>query len=572
MRAPVMRNVVIFLSKFTIHQMLSRRILPIFCLLLLFISCSQNQNNSPSVTATVTDQNGKTLPNFSLQLIYAEDSWTGKPYKSQTNNGNNFISLPLPEEDPVVLKFVAPGYQPLYTFLTPVNNDIEISAQLGAPTKVPNPQPRVVGNFNDFDSRSGKIMSQDDNGIWKATVESNNDTLRYVINRYIIGGNITGTLGEVTFQKESRGIETSFVNTITKSSDDSLFHIQFDPSAYQEMFDSAKPKVQFLNDIPKSVEGIANVYTLMIEEYWNMVTNRGLAQMKGEKPAEYDYSKFFNTINQIEDKYANSSVSKAIDIAKFRLLESDTISVSKAESFLQELSPDSPLWLMHFPVLTSAVNRAGLESNIKILTNIINETPFEALRGEALYNRLRYYYEKDKKEKWHSDFTQLVSNHPEHFRTSYAYERYAPDQPITKGEPLIYDNFNGLKKGKTISLSEIEESYLLIDFWATWCGPCIESLPKLKETYQKFGESDFSILSISLDETPEQVTRFHENEMTMPWYHAHEKRGSKKVREMGIVGVPHYVLLGPNRKVITNDQSKLKGENLTKTLQKYLNP
>ncbi|MDZ7659491.1 TlpA disulfide reductase family protein [Fodinibius sp.] len=211
-----------------------------------------------------------------------------------------------------------------------------------------------------------------------------------------------------------------------------------------------------------------------------------------------------------------------------------------------------------------------IKSNIDVLTKIINKTPFEALRGEALYNRLRYYHEKDKKEEWHSDFTQLVSNHPEHFRTAYVYDRYAPEQPIKKGEPLIYDSFNGLKEGETISLSEIKESYLLIDFWATWCGPCIESLPALKETYQEFRESDFAILSISLDENPEQVVRFRENEMAMPWYHAYEKRGSKKVREMGIVGIPYYLLLGPERKVITKDQSKLKGDSLAITLQKYL--
>lgn len=99
-----------------------------------------------------------------------------------------------------------------------------------------------------------------------------------------------------------------------------------------------------------------------------------------------------------------------------------------------------------------------------------------------------------------------------------------------------------------------------------------KSLPTLKETYREFRESDFAILSISLDENPEQVVRFRENETAMPWYHAYEKSGSKKVREMGIFSIPHYILLGPDRKVITNDQSKLKGKNLTETLRKYVKP
>ena len=548
------------------------RVLTVFLSLLLLTACSENQNNSPSVRAKVTNQNGQTLSNFSLQLINAEDTWTGKPYKAQTNNGNKYISASISKDQPVVLKFSAPGYQPLYTFLKPVKDNIEVSVKLGAPAKVPNAQPVVIGSFNGFDSRSGKKMTQQDDGSWTTQITSGADTIRYSINRYIFGSSIAGTKGDVIFREKSRGVDASFVTSLANSEEDSIFHITFDPSAYEEIFQTAQPAIQFSNNVAADVKGTAKVYTLMIQEYWNMITARSLARLKGEKSSEYDFSEFLNTISTIENKYTDASVAKAIDIAKFRLLEPTAISVSEAETFLKKMSPNSPIWLMHFPVLTSAVNRAGLENSIDNLTKIINQTPYSALRGEALYNRLRYYYNEENESEWHSNFTRLVSNHPEHYRTTYAYKKYAPEQPIVKGEPLIYDSFNGLEEGKTVELSEIKESYLLIDFWATWCGPCIESLPNLKKTHQELSDKDFTILNISLDENPQQVKRFRNNEITMPWYHAHEKRGSKKVREMGIVGIPHYVLLGPDRKVITNNQSKLEGDSLTQTLRKHLNP
>ena len=442
--------------------------------------------------------------------------------------------------------------------------------KLDSPAKVPNAQPVVIGTFNGFDSRSGKKMTQQDDGSWTTQITSDADTIRYSINRYVFGSSIAGTQGDVIFRKKSSGVDASFVTSLANSEEDSIFHITFDPSAYKEIFQSAKPAIQFSNNVAADVKGTAKVYTLMIQEYWNMVTTRNLAQLKGEKSYKHNFSEFLRTISTIEDQYTDASVSKAISVAKFRLLEPNSISVSEAETFLKEMSPNSPIWLMHIPVLTDAVNRADLENSIDALTNIINHTPYDALQGEALYSRLRYYHSKKKEAKWYTDFNQLVSNHPEHYRTTHAYKKFAPDQPIEKGEPLIHNSFNGLEEGETIELSEIDESYLLIDFWATWCGPCLETLPNLKEIHQEFSGKDFSILSISLDESPKQVLRFRENQIEMPWYHAHEKRGTKKVREMGIVGIPHYVLLGPNRKVISNDQSKLEGDSLAMTLRKYL--
>src|SRR5699024_5046121 len=136
-------------------------------------------------------------------------------------------------------------------------------------------------------------------------------------------------------------------------------------------------------------------------------------------------------------------------------------SESKAKSFLQAMSPDSPIWLMYYPVLTTVVNHAGLENSINHLKEIVNNSPYKALRGEALYNLIRYYHKKGAESKWYSYFTLFVSNYPNHIRVADAYENYAPDQPIEKGDPLPYSSFGGLKEGETIALSELDASYIL---------------------------------------------------------------------------------------------------------------
>ncbi|MCW9708948.1 TlpA family protein disulfide reductase [Fodinibius salsisoli] len=549
--------------------MYQEKILLLFIILFLCLACNKEKVQTPSVTATVIDHQGNSLSNFSLQLIDAAETWTGKPFVAKVSDNTNTITTNLPTNRPVVLRFGAPGYQPLFTFLMPVDKAVKMKVKLGAPTKIPNSKPVLVGNFNNFDAQSGKQMVQKNDGSWSTEIRSTTDTLNYAISHYIFGATIAGTQGSYRFQKESRGPETSFTNTITRSSEDSTFHIRFNPKAYQAIFNSAKPEISFISQIPASVEGIAKIYTAMTKKFADDITSRYLSKL-GQNETEASSPSFKEKLVSIEQEYDETAVSHASDIAKLRISGSDAMSVPEAESLLQSIAADSPLWLIHFPALTSAVNRVGLKNSFEPISRIAEETPYKDLQGEALFNRLRYYYEQKAEAKWYATFTELVSNHPDHFRTPYAYKKYAPSQPISKGNPLPFDHFNGLTEDTSINLSDLEESYLLIDFWATWCGPCIKSLPELQKIHNQFSNKDFAIVSISLDDSPQEVIRFKNSKMAMPWYHAYQKRGSKKIRKMGITSIPHYLLLGPDRNVIISDQTKLKGDSLAKTLSRYL--
>lgn len=95
-------------------------------------------------------------------------------------------------------------------------------------------------------------------------------------------------------------------------------------------------------------------------------------------------------------------------------------------------------------------------------------------------------------------------------------------------------------------------------------------MPKLHELNERYEDSDFAIVSISVDEDPNRVHSFR-NEWEMPWYHGHQEQSSQIIREMGIVGVPHFILLGPDRTVLSNDQAKLRGEDFSEVVDRYLN-
>ncbi len=531
-------------------------------------ACSSNSEPSHNVTVTVTNSNGEALPLYGLQLIDANDGWLGTPYKSILGGEDDPASIYLQSEKPVILRIVAPGHHPKFTFLMPNIDNIDIEVSLKSSSMPDNTSPMAVGNFNNFDSRSGLKMEQRSDGIWNATIETELDTIRYFVrlSSFVAG---PGTNGKIVINKDASGISETFLSEIIKNEDQESVEIQFDASQYNFGAEGSNFKIDSNN--PSEITGIAQVYALMIDEYLNQFFTPVSQQLSDDESRYvHDYDPYLVDLERLEESFNHPKVSIAADFARFFFHEEIGLTKDDAISFLDKIEADSPLWMIDFTTLTVAVNLAGLDDYTDLLESIVENSSFEPLRGEALYNLIRYHYQEENEEAWRSAFFELVSNYPDHFRTSFAYQNYAPEQPITEGKVLPYNEFNLLEGDGTINLYDIEESYLLIDFWATWCGPCIAAMPKLHELNERYDDSDFAIVSISVDEDPNRVHSFR-NEWEMPWYNGHQKQSSQVISEMGIVGIPYYILLGPDRTVLLNDQAKLRGEDFSEFMDSYLN-
>ena len=96
--------------------------------------------------------------------------------------------------------------------------------------------------------------------------------------------------------------------------------------------------------------------------------------------------------------------------------------------------------------------------------------------------------------------------------------------------------------------------YVLLDFWASWCGPCIRSFPMLKEFYEKYHEQGLLIIGISADRNP-NAWHYALGQHACPWPMMHETTDSQKKRTSAsdlysISGFPTFVLLDPDGQVI----------------------
>jgi peroxiredoxin len=202
----------------------------------------------------------------------------------------------------------------------------------------------------------------------------------------------------------------------------------------------------------------------------------------------------------------------------------------------------------------------------KVYGEYVRNNPSSPIGLYALQQYAGWDIDADKVEPLFNSLSETNKNYP-------SAKRFMEDIAIAKKTGIgkyAMDFTQNDTLGNPIMLSSLRGKYLLVDFWASWCGPCRAENPNVVKVYNKYKDRNFHIIGVSLDRPGQKekwMKAIHDDELA--WTHVSDLKfwDNEVAKQYGIKAIPQNLLLDPEGKIIAKN---LRGEDLDLELGKAI--
>lgn len=525
------------------------------------------------ITGTLVGADGKPMKKAHVHIT--ESQYAQHPLSSVEVGRDGRYSITLEEKRPFLLVQYTGAFHQMHNvpLLVKADDKVTVNVQLRANAcEAPIESVHAIGDFNKFNFQAGVALQKQTDGTYAADITAVGDNLVYqllVNDGHTLGmRSINGTMYDA-LEYDGGGDYRSVVKA-----PNGVVHLVFDPKKFPQT--AGKATVAFGKGSQQY-----EPFSRLAEEAVARMNSIQMMSATAQSPEEGEAvgKKVMAMLKEMEQQIASESDAQK---RQFRLLfYLELLSLTQPakdkehptlERAFSEIAPSSPLWSYKPYLLSEAFHLKGQDKAKDYWKQVLETNHNDNVRCSMLYHMMSNAFYSDKKEEGLQYYNALLAEYPDSPEADNAKKQFAPDRAIQSGKIVPDFSFAALDNEQVVYTREnMKGKYYLIDFWATWCGPCIGEMKHLHDVYEKFKDKNFTVISLSFDGAPDDVTKFRGKKWTMPWLHAFVKDNFKSdaAQAFEVSGIPKPILVGPDGTILASETA-LRGDKLEETLAKYL--
>lgn len=358
---------------------------------------------------------------------------------------------------------------------------------------------------------------------------------------YEINGTVNGAKGKVIYLSSSNSTDSVLID----SEDHFRFTGWVNHSNYFSLFfDKINPILLYVDS------GSVITVETAFEQFSTLYKVSGSAVSQDICMLQMRLNETFARVKQIQAENMQRADSSTIDSIKNIITSQINKTVEDHRNFIFQYIRQNPSSFAVLPAIYQAFDSRNP------IFNFVNDYQYYTMIDSALMAA-------------HPKSVHAQDFHSQYLQMKRQYEPYLQKKEIPEQSQLAPDFSVNSPSGVTISLSSFKGKWVLLDFWAAWCGPCRHESPYLVDAYNQFHKKNFTIFQVSLDQNKEDWTAAISKDNLGKWQHGSDLKywNSEPAQLYGVNSIPANFLINPSGIIVATN---LRGPALAEKLKEVL--